>query len=221
MKAARDLQPETIVILGDFVDCFAISNYSKDPTRAMGLEKEISLALKKREQLDALGAKRKIFIEGNHEDRLKRYLQDKAPELFPFVDIPKLLQLSENKWEYVPYKDATKLGKVWLTHDTGNTGRYTTYKALDTFQHPVVIAHSHRIAYAVEGNATGEAIVGAQFGWLGDVEQVDYMHKIRANREWALGFGYGYLHKKTGYVSLVPVAIIDYTAVVEGKLYSA
>lgn len=221
MKMAKDFKPNTIVVLGDFIDCFAISTYSKDPTRALGLEKEVALTLKKRQELDDLGAKRKIFIEGNHEDRLKRYLQDKAPELFTFVDIPKLLHLEENGWEHVPYKKAIKLGKLWITHDTGHTGRYTTFKALDTFQHPVVIAHSHRIAYAVEGNATGEAIVGAQFGWLGDVEKVDYMHKIRALREWALGFGYGYLQKNTGYVSLIPVAIINYTAVVEGKLYKA
>lgn len=221
MKAAKALKPQIIVIMGDFIDCFAISSYSKDPTRAVGLTKEVEITKKKLAELNSLNAKQKIYIEGNHEDRLKRYLQDKAPELFDFVDLNKILELDQNKWQHVPYKEAIQLGKLWITHDTGSTGRYTTYKALDVFQHPVVIAHSHRIAYAVEGNATGEAIVGAQFGWLGDVNKVDYMHRIRALREWTLGFGIGYLQRTTGYVTLVPVPLINYNVVVEGKLYKA
>jgi hypothetical protein len=55
-------------------------------------------------------------------------------------------------------------------------------------------------------------------GWLGDVEMVDYKHKAMAKKEWALGFGVGYLDPKTEIVYIVPTPIIKYTCLVEGQL---
>jgi hypothetical protein len=77
--------------------------------------------------------------------------------------------------------------------------------------------NTHRISYMVEGNAKGESHVGASFGWLGDVTKTDYMHKVKANRDWALGFGIGYL-RPDGIVHIVPVPIIKYSCIIEGEL---
>jgi hypothetical protein len=73
----------------------------------------------------------------------------------------------------------------------------------------------------VEGNAVGEQKLSAQFGWLGDVTQVDYMHKAKALKNWALGFGVGYYDPSSGYSYLTPVPIVKYTCVVNGKFYKA
>jgi hypothetical protein len=129
------------------------------------------------------------------------------------------LQLSENEWELTPYRQSTKIGEVYFTHDTGNSGKYTTARALDAFQHSVVIGHHHAIQYAVEGNATGTYRVGAQFGWLGDADKADYLHRIKALRNWSPGFGIGYHDLATGLVYLVPVPIVNYSACVEGAIY--
>ena len=219
-KVLRRFKPSVIVSMGDFVDFFSVSSFSKDPLRAFKLDSEIDAANKVLDQIDRSLPKRRIYLAGNHEDRLRRYLQDKAPELFPFVDVQKLLRLEERGWEYVPYKASTKLGRVNLAHDVGSSTRYSVYRTLDTFQASVVTGHTHRLAYAVEGDARGNSHVGAQFGWLGDVRKVDYMHTVQARRNWALGFGYGYLRPDTGYVYLVPAPIVNYSVVVEGKLYS-
>lgn len=221
MSAARGFKPNVVVSMGDLADFFAVSTWSKDPSRAFKLDEEVAVVNELLDDLDSLKAKRSIFVAGNHEDRLRRYLQDKAPELFPLLNVPDLFRLDKRGWEYVPYKANTQLGKLYLTHDIGSAGRYDVFKTLDTFQHSVVTAHTHRLAYAVEGNATGEAAVGAQFGWLGDVSTVDYMHQVKALRNWALGFGIGYLEPKTGHVYLVPVPIVKYTCVVEGTLYES
>lgn len=208
---------DTVVIMGDWIDCLAVSHWSKDPTRVMSLKQEADQA---KRYLDRITAKRKIYIAGNHEDRLQRYLQEKAPELLWFVDIPSLLDLETKGWEYVPYKASTTIGKIHLTHDVGSAGRYNVYKALDTFQTSVVTAHTHRLAYVVEGDATGGCQVSTQFGWLGDVEQIGYMHEINAKRNWALGFGYGYHQRSSGLVYLVPAPIVNYTVAVEGTVLS-
>ncbi len=113
----------------------------------------------------------------------------------------------------------TALGSLYLTHEVGTAGIGTARKAMDTFMHSVVTGHAHRLQYVVEGDATGEARVSALFGWLGDIEEVDYMSRASAARSWAQGFGIGYLNPDSGVVHLVPVPVVDKTVVVEGTLY--
>lgn len=220
MGALADFNPTIVVSMGDFVDFFSVSHWSKNPERALSLRDELEIAGGLLDEVEARSeGARRIYIGGNHEDRLQRYLQDKAPELFSLIDVPKLLKLGERGWEWVAYKQSTQIGKLHLTHDVGSAGRYNCFKALDTFQSPVAVGHTHRLAYVVEGDATGDTHVSAQFGWLGDVEQVDYLHRVKARKDWALGFGYGYIDTATGYSYLVPVPIVDGTAIVEGRLY--
>lgn len=218
LKAAKRFKPDHLVILGDFIDCYSVSSHSKDPTRSLKLKAEVDEAKAALAKLAALGAKNNVFIAGNHSDRLTRYLQDKAPELYNFISIPKILQLKEMGFRYVPYKEHYKLGKLSMTHDVGVAGRYAHYKALDTFQSSIITGHTHRIGYAVEGDSRGNRHLTAMFGWLGDVEEIDYMHKVKAKKDWSLGFGIGYLHESTGIVYVIPVPIVNYTCVIEGNL---
>jgi predicted phosphodiesterase len=219
LTVAKQFKPEVIVHLGDFGDFYSISSHSKDPSRVDKLAEEIKVVREMRTELDNLKPKRKIFIEGNHEDRLHRYLQDKAPELFGLVDTDDLLELTKNGWEFTPYRHSTKIGKLYLTHDVGVSGKYTTQRSLDTFQHSVVVAHHHQIQYVVSGDATGEYCVGAQFGWLGDPDKADYMQQVKIKTSWAPGFGIGYHAVQSGIVYLVPVPLVNNTCCVEGKVY--
>lgn len=217
---ARDFKPDAILVCGDFGDFYGVSSHSKDPTRATQLEYEVADINLGLDDLRGLGARTNVFIAGNHEDRLERYIKDKAPALFDTLTIPSLFNLRGKGWKYVPYKHSYKYHRVNVTHDTGTAGQDAHLKALADFQGNVVIGHTHRVAYAVKGNAQGKPHVAAMFGWLGDVNQVDYMHRIKAKRDWALGFGVGYTNLDTGAVYLQPVPIVNYTCVVAGKLYS-
>ena len=220
LKVGKFFKPQHVVILGDFADFYGVSSHSKDPNRALKLKEEIEATKTALDQVVALGAKNNVFVAGNHEDRLERYLRDKAPELFNFISIPKILELKEKGFSYTPYKQAYKIGKLNVTHDAGNAGRYAHYKSLDTFQHNVIIGHTHRIGYAVEGDAQGNRHLTAQLGWLGDVNEIDYMHQVKARKDWSLGFGIGYLDTKTGVVYVVPTPIINGTVLIEGELIS-
>lgn len=221
LQVAKDLKPKHIYIIGDFIDFYAVSSHSKDPKRATQLVDELKAGEAALDQLDGLGATSKVYIGGNHCDRLQRYLQDKAPELFDVINVPKLLHLKEHGWDYVPYRKHTKLGKMHFTHDVGVAGRNAVFRCLDTYQHSVVTGHTHRLAYIVEGNAVGESKVSAQFGWLGDSNEVNYMQSAKVLKDWALGFGVGYYDPTSKLVYLTPVPIVNYTAVVNGKLYKA
>ncbi len=221
LEAGRHLKPDAVVVMGDLIDCYSVSRHSKSPDRVANLAKEIACVGDLLDQLDGLGAREKVFIEGNHEYRLVRYIEEKAPELFGICDIPQLLRLEDRGWEWIAYRDHKKRGAVHYTHDTGHSGRYAVYRSLDVYQHSVATVHTHRMALVVEGNAVGEPKVSAQFGWLGDVKQIDYMHRATARKNWQLGFGIGYTDNQTGHTWLTPVPILDYRCIVDGKLLKA
>ncbi len=219
VEAARSWRPDGIVVMGDLADFFAVSSHSKDPRRVLQLKSEMQQANAALDDLDSLGATDRRFIAGNHCDRLQRYLQDKAPELFDFVDVPRLLHLEDRGWKYTPYKKYDRLGKLYMTHDVGSSGRYAVFRALETFAHSVVTAHTHRLQYIVEGDATGGSRVSVSFGWLGDVDAVDYMNEAQAKKSWGQGFGIGYHDTSSDLVYLVPVPIVNDTCVLEGVQY--
>ena len=91
--------------------------------------------------------------------------------------------LSENGWRFTQYRKHVQRGSLHYTHDTGSAGKYAVYRNLETYGHSVVAGHTHRLAYIVEGNAKGDVRLSTSFGWLGDIDQVDYMHRAKALRD--------------------------------------
>jgi predicted phosphodiesterase len=209
---------DTVCVLGDFFDNYGISRFSKNPTRLKGVKKELQVGFGLIERIEAITSQRRIFIEGNHEQRLHRFLQEKAPEFYEIV-----LEWWQNHfrppaWEYVPYMEDTSIGRAFVTHDVGRCGEHSTKQSLHDYQDNVVVGHNHLMDYSIRGNAKGTAHVGASFGWLGDVQQIDYRHRMKCRRDWQLGFGVGYV-RSNGFIYIQPVPIVGYTCVVEGRLF--
>ena len=221
MDVARDLKPETIIVIGDLLDCYSISSHIKRDRSAATFPEELEVARGLLAELTELGAKNRIMLEGNHEERLPRYLATQAPALDGLFNMPQLLKLEENGWEWVSYRDHVKRGAVHYAHDVGHYGKYAIYRNLETYEHSNVTGHTHRLAYIVEGNATGEKKLSASFGWLGRSDCVDYRHKAKVLKDWSLGFGVGWEDSQTGHCFWQPMPIVEYRTVFNGKLYKA
>ena len=217
----QSIQPTYLIILGDFADCYSVSSHSKDPRRINSLHEEISYVRENLQYLEACAGKaKKVFIKGNHENRLERYLQDKAPELYDLVQQSDVFGLHAHQWEVVEYRESIKIGNIWFTHDIGLAGIHSTYQSLRMCQHNLIIGHNHRMNYHVQSNTTGTPHVGASFGWLGDVTQIDYMHKLVAMASWTLGFGWIRHDAATNLTIPTPIPILDYHCWVEGQKFS-
>ncbi len=219
LRAAQAIGCTNAAILGDFADFYAVSSHPKSPERRADLQSEIDAV---NEALDLLGRTftgKKKYIAGNHENRLERYLTSQAPALYSSMRVEELFCLKQRGWHYTPYKSHTTIGKLYLTHDAGKAGRTAHIDAMNAFQSNVVIGHTHRLSYAVEGSATGKPHVAAMLGWLGSVDECEYMFKIRAHRDWAHGFGVAYV-EPDGCVHVVPVPIVRGKVCVEGRLIS-
>ena len=219
LKALQAFKPDRVIIGGDFGDCFCISDHDKNPERSRRLDwelGEIKKALK--EVISAAPEATFDYCEGNHENRLDRYLMRKAPELYGLCRYKDLMEFKNLGIRFHEYRKHMTIGKLNVTHDCGNAGAYAHIKAQSMFQGNVVINHTHRIGYAIVGSALGKPHVGAMFGHLSDADEIDYAHRIQVTRDWAYGFGHGYMDEATGYVHLVPDPIVGNQVVIEGKV---
>lgn len=221
VNVCKILKPYGLVIGGDFIDGYPISDHDKDPRRKWLLKEELEVGNELLDRLQNITSiKDRRFIMGNHEDRLRRLIWTKAPGLEGLIDIPTGLRLKERGYKITAYKKFDKVGKIYFTHDTGKAGIHAHYEARKDVEDNIVIFHTHRIGYTIVGNARGVPHVAAMVGWMGDKNKTDYMHLIKANRDWANGFGIGY-KEPNGTMHIQPVPFIGDHVLIEGKIYGA
>jgi predicted phosphodiesterase len=217
LRAAMLVKPDIIVILGDFADGEALSAHPPTKPGERDFEDEIQSVSKALDQLDALGAAKKVYVEGNHEFRLDRYLMERAPGLFRSIRWQNLLELYRRGWDWVPYRKSTKVGKLHITHDTGSAGMNAHRVSSKAFGGSAVIGHTHRMSYEVTGRFDGPPYLAAMLGWLGDPEKAaGYIHEAKAS-DWVHGFGVAYI-EPDGITHLQPVPIVNGRCVVQGRL---
>lgn len=115
---AKNIGVDGVIFLGDLIDCYQLSKFSKDP-RQRRFKEEIQMTqdfLKYTKQ--ALKPKRIIYKIGNHEERYDHYLMLKAPEIFdiPGCSLPEILGLDDLGVEVVPSRDWIKHYKLNILH---------------------------------------------------------------------------------------------------------
>ncbi|NIV38881.1 MAG: hypothetical protein GWN58_58535 [Anaerolineae bacterium] len=220
LNAAAEYRPDHLFILGDLLDFYAVSRHDKDPGRRLTLQEEVESSLEVLDRIESLGVPHVTFCAGNHENRLERYIATQAPELFGLVSVEELLGIARRGWDYVPYRQCAKLGKLYVTHDVGYSGQRVCAQTMAAVNVNMVVGHAHRIQYTVERDIMGGSHVAMCPGWLGDFSRVDYMHTARM-KSWAHGFGMGIVEPETGVVHVYPVAIVDGWCPVAGKKVTA
>lgn len=190
LQVIKQIRPHKVVIIGDFADFYAVSDHDRDPMRKDSLEWEVECVNAELDRLEELMDRDVVFIEGNHEDRLRRYLWKKAPQLFGVTDVKRLFRLDQRGWIHRPYRHGWKYGNVTYKHDVaGRSGKHAAAQSLADFGGNVVIGHTHRGGVVYLGEAKGANHFCLNVGWLGDVKLMDYMDPDKALRDWQLGFG--------------------------------
>lgn len=222
LKCAEIFAADDVIILGDFGDCHSVGSHMRTEPLKHSLEGELSLTRFALEELQRACPKdaRKVYICGNHETRLNRYIMDKAPELHGLLDIESALSLGELGWEFIPYGKSFLYGKLHITHDTGKSGMNAHRQSAAAHLGSTIIGHTHRMAYEVTGTFNGPPFLACMLGWLGDAETAgSYVHET-GSAAWAKGFGVGYMEVDTGIVHVTPIPIINDRCMLEGELIS-
>jgi len=181
-----------IIILGDYADFYDINSHGKDPAVTMKLREERVAVCKRLKELQVnFPDTRKIFIEGNHEYRLARYLANKAPELFDTIRVDEFLGLEQYGFEFVPYgpdQQCTVLGSELIArHEPIGGGVHCAHSTVVKASNSVIFGHTHRIQESQIVSLNGDNYRGISSGWLGDKDHPVFKY-VKNHHQWALAF---------------------------------
>lgn len=213
----RDFKPHQINLLGDIVDFYDISRFDKNPTRRVVLAQEIEFTrdVILAELRRASPKSHIVWIEGNHENRLQRYLWSRAPELasLPGMDMRSLFRLPELR---VQYRTANlEVGDVQLTHGhlvRKHSGQ--TAKALmDEYGTSVIHNHTHRLGAIYKTDRSGN-YVAFENGCLCSLTP-EYIAGVP---NWQQGFSVGWV-MPTGRFAFEQITVINGSFVYGGKFF--
>lgn len=220
IKVAKDIGVDEIVILGDYVDFYAVSRFGKDPRVDALLLDEVAAARKGLDELDALFPQaKKVFLAGNHELRLETYLLEKAPALFGITDVQFLLELNRRPlWSYIPFgrhqKYAVLGSSLYAFHrpKASNPKQHISRTFVSSLYGDI-----HKIERAHSVGLDGKHLTAVCPGWLGDVSSrvFDYMPSVP---QWQLGFATVSLNT-SGDFHIDIHEIKNYQTIANGKLY--
>ncbi len=182
---------EEIVILGDFADFYAVNSHGKHPGMMHVLTKEVDAV---NEVLDTIDKEfpgvRKVFLQGNHEYRLERYIYNNAPALFGVTQWKELFKLrTRPNWvpiDYGPMQYYQVLGSdLFSRHEPYSM---TSAKAsLSKCASNLVYGHIHRIEYAIARRPDGKRIINYSPGWLGDMAEKEVYGYVKNPPVWEMG----------------------------------
>ena len=228
-KFLSDFKPDIFVMNGDGIDFPTISDYDRDPQRHSSLTTEITSF-----KNDYLKVKSSIlgpnctkhYNAGNHEDRLRRYLWRKAPQLTGIVDLETLLDLQVDNWGYTEYHNPiNKSGRLGIDIEgllivhgyqvrkhSGESAR----AAYLQFGGSGVVGHTHRIGTYIHRDYRGT------YQWLEGGCMCKLEPEYAPAPDWCNGFVAGYIfhhENKPSRFDIHPVPIVHDKFIWEGKIY--
>tara|TARA_R110000765_G_scaffold201235_3_gene306656 strand:- start:463 stop:1245 length:783 start_codon:yes stop_codon:yes gene_type:complete len=197
-QLVMDVRPDVIIDIGDWADMPSLSSYDRGTKNFEGrrYKKDVKAALDARKRFaapmneyNAQRARNKkaqytprmVFIEGNHEDRIRRAI-NLQPELEGAIDIQDL-GYKKYGWEYHPFKEMVTIDGITYCHyfTSGIMGRPISSDhpaaALVLKKHISATAgHSHVLDYSVRTRGDGTKLHGLVAGcyfdyhmdWAGD-----------------------------------------------------
>lgn len=199
---------DVVVFNGDILDMYDVSSFDKSPDRMNSLQEELNLAMRlfsdlRRELPDA----EMVYVEGNHEYRLKRYLM-RHPELFSLeaLQLPNLLKLDKYN---ITYTDkAYQLGNLKITHGSivRKFAGYTAKAELEKNDCSGISGHTHRGGVYYRQSPTRYS------AWYEGFCLCDIHPEYVVDPDWQQGFIFGKVSK--GSFSVMPIPIV------QGKLKS-
>lgn len=225
-QVLRDVKPDKLFIVGDFIDFKPISTYAKD-ANTMSLKEEIELGRKYLLEHIMIAKEANPNVEiwwlfGNHEARMEKALARDADQFQDLeVDgelvnsIPHLFSLKKLGVKFQPYKTRYNLHNVSIEHGSfvSQKAGQTATKHMESRGVSVIHGHTHRLGliYRRVGHIQ-------QFGIeLGCLCSLTPDYSFEPN--WTQGFAIATYDKETKvlYPQLIP--IISYTCMYGAKQY--
>lgn len=212
----KEHKPKVIHLLGDILDFYSLSRFDKDPARKQSLQGELDGALKYFARLrKACPRARIIYSEGNHENRLRRYLWSQAQALSDLrsLTFEELLGLKEHRIEWVDASKPYRIGKLLFIHGE-LVRRHSGASAkghMDKFGCNVIHGHTHRLG--AHYHRTFDTMMGAwENGCLCDLNP-----EYATCPDWQNGWSVVWFRGDD--FNVEQICVTNYEYVYHGKLY--
>lgn len=189
MSIVKDVKPHVIVCVGDNLDLPEMGKYRLTPAYQQTTQASIDAATEFCAQMRTASPNAKIvWLAGNHEERLPRYLLDNAaaafgirkggtPDSWPVMSVPYLCRMDEFGVEYRPGYPASDFWineKIRVIHgDRVKSNGSTAHLYLSREKTSVIYGHIHRIetAYKTREDYDGaRTILAASPGTLARID---------------------------------------------------
>lgn len=226
-----DLQPEVLVDMGDGVDAGHLSaKFAQNPNRTTSLQHEIN---EKRIQLarfrKAVPNARYIYLEGNHEERLRRVMWNSEGPARSLIQLdivqrsltwPVLLDLASLHIEFHPYDEQTDkaiLPKFILKHGTKVTQKsgYTATAEMLRYGRSGASGHTHRLGAVWRRDHNGQHL------WLETGCCASLKPEYTQDPDWQNGCVVLTFDRETGAVQAEPIEIRNGHTIWREKEYRA
>lgn len=174
--ACKKLNPTTIVIIGDLLDCYSVSNFDKDPSRKESMNDERNAAVKFLRELRRLFPDTEIiFIEGNHEERIMRNIKRYLPGLYdlPELSVASLLKLDELNIKHFRSKGFVRWG-LRVKHGK-SVAKWSSNAEMLKHRMSGISGHVHRKQEASFTDGEGHTTIWRAIGHGCDMSFVDYV----------------------------------------------
>lgn len=177
-----------ILLNGDILDFYALSFFSKNPS-INNIKDEINTAKEFFKALREMYPKvRIIFYEGNHDERLRRYIWDKAPALYGIeeISLKSLTELDKHKIEFIENGGGWKIGSLHGLHgnEAGLKGGINVSRTmlLRTFEN-CLFNNFHKTSSSPAKTLDGKTLMNWSVGCLCGLKP-----KYRPINDWNWGF---------------------------------
>ena len=207
-----DLKPDGLIYMGDLIDFPNLSKFETNPDFTSTVQQGIDGGYKTlRDLKEASGLKKgseMIFIEGNHEVRLRRALINKLPQLFgvkradvgetekSVLHLANLMRFEDLGWTYwdepsdvYPHPEYEIVKGLFARH-----GNFVRAKAgmsalanLDRVDGSIIQGHTHRLAITHHTRWTGQEMnlySAIETGTMADLKGLGYSKQP----DWQGGF---------------------------------
>jgi len=185
---ADSVKPSIISVMGDMLDCYNISTFDKNPLRSKRLFEEINQGKAFLTMLrERYPQARIIFYEGNHEERISRYILRNASQLAELLETLLVDKLGLNELEIEYHNTPFQIGNLWHMHGhekpsgQGNPEYITNVMMQFVYDH-FICFHFHRSQTKLYRRIGDRFWKACAVGYLAG--QMDYM---KLNK-WQQGF---------------------------------
>jgi predicted phosphodiesterase len=211
------VQPDYLVYAGDMSDFYQISDFDKNPNRMGKMQEDINSTIKMfARHKDIMPKTKQIFLVGNHEDRLRRFLWSRAPAMSSLdcLTLEELYHLDKFDMPLVPYEQGILVNDVFLIIHGDIIAPHSSYTAKRMYEKHGgcgMAGHTHRGGSFYKRDRFGV------YGWWENHCMCSLDPDWIKNPNWQHGFSLVHFMGSHFWVEQIP--IVDYALIYGGKIY--